>query len=159
MALAHLYWRFIAIRWRREKLNWWFMPNIVMKTKEFKDWLHNLKLIFSIPSYYLSLSSPFFWYNLKEFLRSSRARRRYWARSYAGWRQFTAAQPSAAHCALAAFENAGRVDFMVTQNVDRYLVIYHYQLSLLRILEILRFHASLSYSFVISCFQAASPSW
>lgn len=55
----------------------------------------------------------------QEFLRSSRARRRYWARSYAGWRQFTAAQPSAAHCALAAFENAGRVDFMVTQNVDR----------------------------------------
>lgn len=55
----------------------------------------------------------------QEFLRSTRARRRYWARSYAGWRQFTAAQPSAAHCALAAFENAGRVDFMVTQNVDR----------------------------------------
>ncbi|CAJ2641473.1 unnamed protein product [Trifolium pratense] len=55
----------------------------------------------------------------QEFLRSSRARRRYWARSYAGWRKFTAAQPSAAHRALATFEKAGRIDFMVTQNVDR----------------------------------------
>ncbi|OMO88893.1 Sirtuin family [Corchorus capsularis] len=55
----------------------------------------------------------------QEFVRSSRARRRYWARSYAGWRQFTAAQPSAAHVALASLEKAGRIHFMITQNVDR----------------------------------------
>ncbi|XP_043818206.1 NAD-dependent protein deacylase SRT2 isoform X2 [Manihot esculenta] len=55
----------------------------------------------------------------QEFLRSSRARRRYWARSYAGWRRFTAAQPGAAHFALASLEKAGRINFMVTQNVDR----------------------------------------
>ncbi|CAK8567953.1 unnamed protein product [Lathyrus sativus] len=55
----------------------------------------------------------------QEFIRSSRARRRYWARSYAGWRKFTASQPSAAHRALATFEKAGRIDFMITQNVDR----------------------------------------
>uniref|UniRef100_A0A2N9GS70 NAD-dependent protein deacylase n=1 Tax=Fagus sylvatica TaxID=28930 RepID=A0A2N9GS70_FAGSY len=55
----------------------------------------------------------------QEFLRSSRARRRYWARSYAGWRRFTAAQPSAAHVALASLEKAGRINFMITQNVDR----------------------------------------
>ncbi|XP_061356203.1 NAD-dependent protein deacylase SRT2 [Gastrolobium bilobum] len=55
----------------------------------------------------------------QEFLRSIRARRRYWARSYAGWRRFTAAQPGAAHCALATFEKAGRINFMITQNVDR----------------------------------------
>ncbi|CAL1371832.1 unnamed protein product [Linum trigynum] len=55
----------------------------------------------------------------QEFVRSSRARRRYWARSYAGWRQFTAAQPSAAHFALSSLEKAGRINFMVTQNVDR----------------------------------------
>ncbi|KAE9604184.1 putative histone deacetylase transcription factor C2H2 family [Lupinus albus] len=54
-----------------------------------------------------------------QFLRSIRSRRRYWARSYAGWRRFTAAQPSAAHRALATLEKAGRVDFMITQNVDR----------------------------------------
>ncbi|MED6212961.1 NAD-dependent protein deacetylase srt2, partial [Stylosanthes scabra] len=55
----------------------------------------------------------------QEFLRSNRARRRYWARSYAGWRRFAAAQPSAAHRALATLEKAGRIDFMITQNVDR----------------------------------------
>ncbi|KAJ0973178.1 hypothetical protein J5N97_021137 [Dioscorea zingiberensis] len=53
------------------------------------------------------------------FVRSSHARRRYWARSYAGWRRFTAAQPSASHCALASLEKVGRINFMVTQNVDR----------------------------------------
>ncbi|XP_025012638.1 NAD-dependent protein deacylase SRT2 isoform X2 [Ricinus communis] len=55
----------------------------------------------------------------QEFLRSSRARRRYWARSYAGWRRFTAAQPGAGHFALASLEKASRINFMLTQNVDR----------------------------------------
>ncbi|CAK9174807.1 unnamed protein product [Ilex paraguariensis] len=55
----------------------------------------------------------------QEFLRSSHARRRYWARSYAGWRRFTAARPSAAHIALASLEKASRINFMITQNVDR----------------------------------------
>ncbi|PKA66788.1 NAD-dependent protein deacetylase SRT2 [Apostasia shenzhenica] len=55
----------------------------------------------------------------QEFVRSSRARRRYWARSYAGWRRFIAAQPSAGHIALFSLEKVGRVNFMITQNVDR----------------------------------------
>lgn len=55
----------------------------------------------------------------QEFTRSSRARRRYWARSFAGWRRFTKAQPSAAHHTLAALEKAGRISFMITQNVER----------------------------------------
>ncbi|KAJ8483925.1 hypothetical protein OPV22_016410 [Ensete ventricosum] len=55
----------------------------------------------------------------QEFVRSSRARRRYWARSYAGWRRFLAAQPNAAHRALASLEKFGRINYMVTQNVDR----------------------------------------
>ncbi|KAK3211436.1 hypothetical protein Dsin_016142 [Dipteronia sinensis] len=55
----------------------------------------------------------------QQFVRSSRARRRYWARSYAGWRRFTAAQPSPSHIALASLEKAGRIEFMITQNVDR----------------------------------------
>ncbi|KAI0528551.1 hypothetical protein KFK09_001093 [Dendrobium nobile] len=55
----------------------------------------------------------------QEFVRSGRARRRYWARSYAGWRRFIAAQPSQGHISLATLEKAGRVNFMITQNVDR----------------------------------------
>ncbi|URE12755.1 hypothetical protein MUK42_22113 [Musa troglodytarum] len=55
----------------------------------------------------------------QEFVRSSRARRRYWARSYAGWRRFLAAHPNAAHRALASLEKFGRINYMVTQNVDR----------------------------------------
>lgn len=55
----------------------------------------------------------------QEFVRSIRARRRYWARSYAGWRRFKRAQPNTAHYALASLERIGRVHTMVTQNVDR----------------------------------------
>ncbi|XP_077231865.1 sirtuin 2 isoform X2 [Tasmannia lanceolata] len=58
-------------------------------------------------------------FNKKQFVRSNKARKRYWARSYAGWRRFTEAQPSVAHTALASLEKFGRMDFMVTQNVDR----------------------------------------
>jgi len=45
--------------------------------------------------------------------------RRYWARAYAGWPHFTTAAPNAAHRALAAWEAAGTLVQVVTQNVDR----------------------------------------
>jgi NAD-dependent SIR2 family protein deacetylase len=45
--------------------------------------------------------------------------RRYWARACAGWPRFTDAAPSAAHHALAAWEKAGTLAQLVTQNVDR----------------------------------------
>jgi NAD-dependent SIR2 family protein deacetylase len=45
--------------------------------------------------------------------------RRYWARAYAGWPRFTAAAPNAAHRAFAAWEAAGTLFQLVTQNVDR----------------------------------------
>ena len=44
--------------------------------------------------------------------------RRYWARAYAGWLRFNAAEPGAAHHALAAWERAGSLARLVTQNVD-----------------------------------------
>jgi len=46
------------------------------------------------------------------------ARSRYWARSMAGWRHFGKAEPNDAHRALAKLEAAGRVERLVTQNVD-----------------------------------------
>jgi NAD-dependent SIR2 family protein deacetylase len=45
--------------------------------------------------------------------------RRYWARAYAGWPRFVAAAPNAAHHAFAAWEGAGTLIQVVTQNVDR----------------------------------------
>lgn len=54
-----------------------------------------------------------------DFVRSEHARKRYWARSYVGWRRFSAAEPNAAHRALAGFEEAGKVEKLITQNVDR----------------------------------------
>ncbi len=53
-----------------------------------------------------------------EFTGSAAARRRYWARSFAGWRRIDGAAPNAAHAALARLEAQGRVAGIVTQNVD-----------------------------------------
>jgi NAD-dependent SIR2 family protein deacetylase len=55
----------------------------------------------------------------QDFLGSSRARQRYWLRSFAGWPAVAAAQPTAAHHALAELQEAGLIDLLVTQNVDR----------------------------------------
>ena len=54
-----------------------------------------------------------------EFIGSANARRRYWARSYIGWQRFSRAEPNAAHRVLASLESAGKVDTLITQNVDR----------------------------------------
>lgn len=54
----------------------------------------------------------------QEFLGSREVRARYWARSMVGWTHMSTAQPNAAHRALAAFERAGRLGSLVTQNVD-----------------------------------------
>ena len=56
---------------------------------------------------------------LQAFLGAAAVRRRYWARSRAGWPRFRRARPNAAHRALAQLERAGRIELLVTQNVDR----------------------------------------
>ena len=52
-----------------------------------------------------------------EFVGSADAQRRYWARSYLGWRRIGVAQPNAGHRALADLEAAG-LSGVITQNVD-----------------------------------------
>ena len=52
------------------------------------------------------------------FLSSEAARKRYWAGSHLGWRNFGAAQPNVGHVALADLEAGGVVPGIVTQNVD-----------------------------------------
>lgn len=53
-----------------------------------------------------------------EFMRSARARQRYWARSYVGWPQFSSHLPNSSHYALRDLEAKGKVHWLVTQNVD-----------------------------------------
>jgi len=54
----------------------------------------------------------------QDFVSHAAVRRRYWARSFAGWQRMARARPNTAHAALAALEEAGHVDTLVTQNVD-----------------------------------------
>ena len=55
----------------------------------------------------------------RAFMDERATRQRYWARSLVGWRRFGRARPNDAHHALAALEEQGRVEILVTQNVDR----------------------------------------
>ena len=52
------------------------------------------------------------------FMQSEAVRRRYWARSYAGWITMGAARPNAGHVALAQLQRQGAVGLIITQNVD-----------------------------------------
>lgn len=55
----------------------------------------------------------------RDFMSRDEARRRYWSRSFTGWPRFSVAEPNAAHAALAELESRGKVDTLITQNVDR----------------------------------------
>lgn len=52
------------------------------------------------------------------FTGDDTTRRRYWARSLVGWPTMAHARPGAAHHALAQLEAAGRINMLLTQNVD-----------------------------------------
>ncbi|WP_245620375.1 NAD-dependent protein deacetylase [Cryptosporangium arvum] len=52
------------------------------------------------------------------FTRDVVARRRYWARSFLGWRMISRAEPNDGHRAVAALQRNGLVGSIITQNVD-----------------------------------------
>lgn len=52
------------------------------------------------------------------FLGSEHARIRYWSRSYVGWSVIANAVPNPGHLFLAQAEKQGRINHVVTQNVD-----------------------------------------
>lgn len=52
------------------------------------------------------------------FRGSAAARRRYWARSYQGWRHIARAAPNAGHDAVAGLQSRGLLSGIITQNVD-----------------------------------------
>lgn len=54
----------------------------------------------------------------QDFMGAFATRQRYWARSMVGWLRVSAAEPAAAHAALADLERRGAVLKLVTQNVD-----------------------------------------
>jgi NAD-dependent SIR2 family protein deacetylase len=53
-----------------------------------------------------------------DYVRNPAVRRRYWARGLNGYSRFRNAKPNAGHRAIAAMEAAGRLHWLVTQNVD-----------------------------------------
>jgi NAD-dependent SIR2 family protein deacetylase len=53
------------------------------------------------------------------FMSEEKTRRRYWARSLVGWRRIHEARPNDAHRALARLETIGKIELLLTQNVDR----------------------------------------
>jgi NAD-dependent SIR2 family protein deacetylase len=55
----------------------------------------------------------------QQFIQQEGARRRYWARSMAGWTYVAASRPNEAHRALARLEALGHIPLLATQNVDR----------------------------------------
>lgn len=53
-----------------------------------------------------------------DFMARHSVRQRYWARSMLGWPRMAAARPNAAHQALTELQGRGRLERLVTQNVD-----------------------------------------
>ena len=56
--------------------------------------------------------------NISSFLNSEISRKRYWAGAHIGWRTFSSAEPNGGHIALAAMEQAGIIEGVISQNVD-----------------------------------------
>ena len=54
----------------------------------------------------------------RDFVADVNVRKRYWARSMAGWTRISVAKPNAAHIALAQLQQQGLVHLIITQNVD-----------------------------------------
>lgn len=85
----------------------------------------------------------------QDFLKSKRARQRYWARSMRGWPTFQGARPNAAHFALVTLEQKGHLQRLVTQNVDG----LHQRAGQERLIEL---HGSLASVICLSCGQRQS---
>ncbi|RMD40036.1 hypothetical protein DV735_g5100, partial [Chaetothyriales sp. CBS 134920] len=63
-----------------------------------------------------------------EFVSSHEARKRYWARSFLGWRPLKRSKPNATHYAIRDLGQLGLISSVITQNVDSFHGIAHPQL-------------------------------
>lgn len=78
------------------------------------------------------------------YVRDAEARARYWSRAVIGWPKFRAAEPNAAHRAVAALERGGVVRGLITQNVDR----LHHRAGSRRVIEL---HGALAEVACLGC--------
>ena len=108
-----------------------FVVNFADEAEALRDWLgaHRRLLVLTgagistgsgIPDYrgrdgLWKRSAPI---TYQQFMRDPAMRARYWARSFAGWPIVANAQPNRAHAALVELETRGRIETLVTQNVD-----------------------------------------
>ena len=100
----------------------------------------------------------------KDFYENAASRKRYWARSYVGWQRFSKARPNDAHFALAKLETTGKIDTLITQNVDRLhseagsrrVIDLHGDLSNVRCLSCNRTQARSDYQQTL---KDANPNW
>ncbi len=53
-----------------------------------------------------------------DFMKHHSTRQRYWARTTVGWQRMAQAQPGLAHTAISELQAEGRINRVVTQNVD-----------------------------------------
>ena len=97
-----------------------------------------------------------------EFRKHEAVRRRYWARSMAGYPTLSKARPNAGHLALAELGAAGLLGFLMTQNVDG----LHQQAGSAGVLELhgnihqvacLDCHAHYSRAYVQGLLEQANP--
>ena len=56
--------------------------------------------------------------NIRDFMATHETRQRYWAGAFLGWHRFSQAEPNLGHFSLAAMEQAGIIEGVITQNVD-----------------------------------------
>lgn len=56
--------------------------------------------------------------DIQEFLGSERGRIEYWDQKLEAWPSFRAARPNATHMAVREWETSGRLEMVVTQNID-----------------------------------------
>ncbi|MBD8186630.1 NAD-dependent protein deacetylase [Pseudomonas viridiflava] len=82
----------------------------------------------------------------QEFVNNPAARQRYWARAMLGWPRIRAAQPNAAHQALAHLQNSHVITGLITQNVDA----LHTQAGSREVIEL---HGSLHRVLCLDCHQ------
>lgn len=85
----------------------------------------------------------------REFVGSSEARQRYWARAFVGWRNFSSAGPNAGHEAVTRLQRAGHVGAVITQNVDG----LHQRAGTEHVIEL---HGSLARVVCLSCGERSS---